>query len=77
MASTIPGVKVPRCRTALLNPMQQVVTFSGRSTDPRLSPQEIEDLANFAFLIHNHDASTPALPIFWHRADCDLSRYWN
>jgi hypothetical protein len=58
--------------------MQPVVTLPGSSPDPRLLPQEIEDLANFAFLAHNHDASSPARPIFWLRIEHDCaSRYWN
>ena len=58
--------------------MHPVVTIPGSSPDPRLLPHEIEELANFAFLVHNHDASRPAQPIFWLRAEEKFaSHFWN
>jgi hypothetical protein len=58
--------------------MQPVVTIPGSSPDPRLLPSEIEEIARFAFLAHNHDASTPARPIFWLRVEDDFaSKFWN
>jgi hypothetical protein len=57
--------------------MHHVITFVGNSREPRLDPQEIEDLARFAYAVHDHQASTPAQPIFWHRIDSDLTHYWS
>ena len=54
------------------------VVLYGSSPDPRLSTAEIEAVFEFAFRIHNHDASTPAQPIFWVRTDgADLWQFAN
>jgi hypothetical protein len=57
--------------------MQHVITLSGTSSQPRLTPEEIEDFFRFAYMPHDHEARTPAQPIFWNRVDGDLSHFWN
>ncbi len=57
--------------------MQHVITIPGRSVEPRLMPDEIEEFFRFAYAMHDHNASTPAEPIFWYRSECDLGRFEN
>jgi hypothetical protein len=58
--------------------MQPVVTLLGDSPALRLLPSEIEELVNFTFMAHDHDAKRPARPIFWLRTtDAADPTYWN
>jgi hypothetical protein len=51
------------------NDSLHVVTMHGESSDPRLTPDEVEALCHFAFRVHDHEAREPAQPIFWYRVD--------
>jgi hypothetical protein len=45
---------------------------------PRLTETEVEDLFDFAFNVHHHDADFPPQPLFWHRTEeIVLSDFWN
>ncbi len=57
--------------------MFQAITLTGSSHEPRLTPEEVDAFARFAYSVHEHSAETPAEPIFWIRVDGDLSHYWN
>ena len=57
--------------------MRSVIAFFGSSNSPRLSPDEIDALVRFAYSVHDHQAATPAQPIFWLRTEGDLSQFWN
>ena len=57
--------------------MQPVVLIPGNSLDPRLTPEEVEEIVRFAYMAHDHNAMTPAQPTFWLRSDYDLSHFWN
>jgi hypothetical protein len=57
--------------------LQPVVIIPSNSAEPRLTPEEIEEIARFAYTAHDHSGSTPAQPSFWLRSDCDLSHFWN
>lgn len=50
------------------------VVLLGESKSPRLSPEEVETLFDYAFEMHDHTASRPQPAIFWHRDD--NSFYW-
>lgn len=55
-----------------------VVTMLGDSNAPRLTPDEVDALCHFAFQMHDHEATTPASPIFWYRSEGkDLWKFWN
>jgi hypothetical protein len=46
--------------------------------EPRLTPEEVEAFFRFAYAVHDHNAATPACPIFWHRSKPDeLWKHWN
>jgi hypothetical protein len=59
--------------------MQHVITIPGESREPRLIPEEIEEMFRFAYATHDHQARTPPEPIFWYRTESDLGlwRFWN
>jgi hypothetical protein len=59
--------------------MLGVITIPGTSSNPRLAPEEIEDFFRIAYAVHDHEARTPAEPIFWYRTEGDLhyDRFWN
>jgi len=52
-----------------------VVTLQGESRAPRLTPEEVEKIFQFAFQVHDHYATRPQPPIFWHRSNSDA--FWN
>jgi hypothetical protein len=54
-----------------------VITIPGSSSEPRLTPEEIEEFFHFAYATHDHEARTPAEPIFWYRSGSDLGRFEN
>lgn len=42
----------------------------------RLSPAEVEQLFDFCFSIHDHEAKTPAQVIHWERLEFQLAGKW-
>lgn len=58
--------------------MQHVVTLIGKSTNPRLTAEEVEALCHFAYRTHDHEVGKPAHAIFWYRTDGkELWKFWN
>lgn len=45
------------------------VVLDGASDAARLTPEEVDVIFGFAFRVHNHDASTPAQPLYWVRSE--------
>jgi hypothetical protein len=57
----------------------QLVTLEAVENNPvRLTPSEVNEFVDFAFLVHNHTADAPSKPIFCWRTDSDDVRScWN
>jgi len=56
----------------------QVVTLPGETDPPRLTAEEVDRFANFAFMLHDHSNATPESAIYWWRTDAgDVRRSWN
>ena len=54
-----------------------VVMLIGTDLGARLTPDEVEKLFEFSIQVHDHEATGPAQPIFWLRAESDIRRFWN
>jgi hypothetical protein len=73
-----PPSPIPAMLTRVQAMTPLYVVLQGASPDAQLSRAEIETLFEFAFRVHNHDASTPAQPLFWVRSDSqDLWKFAN
>lgn len=44
-----------------------VIILIGMDAAPRLTAEEVEALFQFSFQVHDHHASKPQEPIYWHR----------
>lgn len=50
-----------------MRPIPLYVVLDGDSKSETLTPSEVAAIFDFAFRVHNHEASTPAQPLFWVR----------
>jgi len=47
--------------------MVTLITFANSCKTKHLTRLEMEELFSFCFHVHDHDACSPAVPIYWER----------
>jgi hypothetical protein len=54
-----------------------VIIMIGLDAAPRLTMEEVEKLFQFSFSVHDHTASQPQEPIYWHRSRLEVRELTN
>ena len=59
--------------------MSRILSFTNQHVSKqllRLTGEEIEALFNFVWHIHDHEARTPAIPLYWERLEKPVEARW-